>query len=226
MEYQWQTGEEEVWRKIPGVPEKYEISNKGRIRAWYKYDGHAERLHSKIIRGDGGSVCLPRKKYAISSLMQIVFGVKYCEDIDGEVWIDVRGYEDLYQVSNMGRIRSKPKVITRKNGVNQYFHERIIKFCTINSGYYRVVLHKDLGSKSFLVHRLVATHFLPNPNEYKEVNHKNEKKTDNRVENLEWCDKIYNSLYGTCQQRRIQTRLKNNNGKYGVQRRSTRDASL
>ena len=63
-------------------------------------------------------------------------------------------------------------------------------------GYLRLPLTINNKAKSYLVHRLVALAFIPNPNNYPEVNHKNEDKTDNRVENLEWCDRSYNINYG------------------------------
>lgn len=216
----------EIWKKIPGAPERYELSDNGRVRVWYRYKGSVLCPHFMIMKPDGNNIILAGKKYNIPRLMQELFGVVYCDILPEEEWLDVIGFEELYQVSNMGRVRSKPKYVERKDGVTYYQHERIIKFCKINSGYYRVLLHKDKKIKGVLVHRLVAEHFLPNINELKEVNHKNEIKTDNRVENLEWCDKIYNQNYGTCQERRIKTRLKNNNGKYGVPRRNSGSARI
>lgn len=221
-----ETHNEESWIKIPGVPERYEISDSGRVRVWYKYLGHDYKPHYEFLRPDGNVVRILDKKYNVSRLLQQLFGKSFCEDIPGEEWVDVRGYEDLYQVSTYGRVKSKSNNIVRSNGVIQFNQERIIKFCLINSGYYRVMLHKDKQTKGFLVHRLVAEHFIPNPKEYKEVNHKDEKKTNNYVDNLEWCDKVYNANYGTTQERRIRTRLKNNNGKYGVPRRNTRSAGV
>lgn len=217
---------EELWVKIPNAPERYEISNKGRFRVWYQYKGHDYCPHCEILRKDGNNVHLGRKKYNTHKLVQQLFGVSFYDDRPGEIWVNVNGFEDLYQVSNQGRVKSKSNQVLRKDGRTQFNRERIIKFCRINSGYERVILHKDKVTKSFLVHRLVAEHYLPNPEGYEEVNHKNEIKTDNRVENLEWCDKVYNSRYGTCQARRIETRLRNNGGKYGVPRKNTWRADI
>ena len=99
----------------------------------------------------------------------------------GEIWRDIRGYEGDYQVSNFGRIKSF------KNGVAKILS-------VITRGLYQVVsLHKNGKGKMFLVHRLVAQAFLPNPDNLPEVDHLNGDKTDNRVENLEWVTYSENS---------------------------------
>ena len=103
-----------------------------------------------------------------------------------EIWKDKKDYEGHYQVSNWGRVKSI-----------KFGKERILKPQKNTSGYLCVTLCKNNNQCQFEVHRLVAEVFLPNPNNYKEVNHKNEIKTDNRVENLEWCDRKYNQNYGT-----------------------------
>ena len=104
-----------------------------------------------------------------------------------EIWKDIEGYEGLYQVSNLGNILSN----------NLYAHKKpkLKKLQKHNSGYVSVSLSKDGHDKSYLVHRLVAQAFLENPNGYDFVNHKDENKRNNNVENLEWCTKSYNSTY-------------------------------
>lgn len=120
-----------------------------------------------------------------------------------EIWKDIPGYEGIYQASNLGKIKSIERWIEREDGYKNHILERIVKQHITRSdyGYYRVGLHKNGASKTFLVHRLIAATFLPNPDNYPQVNHKNEIITDNRVENLEWCSADYNVHYGTCIER-------------------------
>lgn len=101
-----------------------------------------------------------------------------------EVWKDIKGYEGKYQVSNLGRVKSL-YLINRQAKIPR---EKILKLGHNLQGYPHIHLCKDnKTSKSIFVHKLVAEAFIPNPNNYPVVNHKNEIKTDNRVENLEWC---------------------------------------
>ena len=114
-----------------------------------------------------------------------------------EIWKDIEGYENLYQVSNLGRV----KALGNGGSKNSKFSsERILKTCEIK-GYLRVTLSKDGKQKQYSVHRLVAQAFLQNPDNLPQVNHKDEDKTNNRVDNLEWCSAKYNNNYGTRIQR-------------------------
>lgn len=113
-------------------------------------------------------------------------------------WKTITGYEN-YEVSSEGDIRNK------KTG-------KILKPAKNSTGYLLVGLCKDGKLKSFLVHRLVAETWIPNPNGYPIVNHINENKEDNSVDNLEWCSYKYNSNYGTCQQRKGQAKKDSGNG--------------
>lgn len=117
-----------------------------------------------------------------------------------EIWKDIDGYVGLYQVSNLGRVKSLPHF--RNAGCSGYItSEKIIKPQILLNGYFQVCLHNDKQTKHYLIHRLVAQAFIPNPDKLPQVNHINEDKSDNRVENLEWCDNKYNINYGTCIQR-------------------------
>lgn len=116
-------------------------------------------------------------------------------DLPNEIWLPIEGYNGLYEVSNMGRVKSLGNDKIRK--------EKILHQGNMKNGYLYVVLCKEGKMKTCTVHRLVATAFIQNPNGYRCVNHKDEDKTNNRVENLEPCDHKYNSNYGTAQQRRV-----------------------
>lgn len=109
-----------------------------------------------------------------------------------EIWKDISGYEGLYQVSNLGNIKS----------FNYGGHGKIKLLKLENfKGYKRVVLSKNGKTKRYFVHRLVAMTFIPNPDDLPIVNHKDENKTNNNVNNLEWCTHEYNVNYGTRNER-------------------------
>lgn len=113
-----------------------------------------------------------------------------------EVWKDINGYKGLYQVSNLGRVRSV-----------RYNKEKIMEL-SYSHGYLRVGLYKNNKLKFHSVHRLVAQAFLSNPYNLPCVNHKDECKTNNNVDNLEWCSYQYNNTYGTVIQRRTEKNAK------------------
>ena len=103
-----------------------------------------------------------------------------------EIWKSITGYEGLYKVSNLGRVKSLNFRHTGK--------EKILR-PLLCGGYLNVQLCKEGKMKPCLIHRLVATAFIENPENLPEVNHKNQVKTDNRVDNLEWCSRKYNVRY-------------------------------
>ena len=112
-----------------------------------------------------------------------------------EIWKDIKGYEGLYQVSNFGRVKSLER--ESWNG-KAYFikKEQIRTILKDTGGYYYIGLTKEGKTKNYMVHRLVAEAFIPNPDNYPEVNHKDENKLNNCVDNLEWCTSKYNANYG------------------------------
>lgn len=110
-----------------------------------------------------------------------------------EIWRDIKGYESIYKISNLGKVLSIKRHGT-KGG--------ILKPADNGNGYLIVGLCKNKNEKTFKIHRLVAETFIPNPKGYKCVNHIKEfEKTNNCVSNLEWCTNKYNTNYGTCRER-------------------------
>lgn len=112
-----------------------------------------------------------------------------------EIWKDVVGYEGLYQVSNLGRVKSCKKLIIRKNKGNFILKEKIMKNSVTGYGYYMVNLYKNGKYTHFLVHRLVALAFIPNPLNKPCINHIDAVKTNNKTNNLEWVTYGENNLH-------------------------------
>lgn len=131
-----------------------------------------------------------------------------------EIWKPVVGYEGWYEVSSLGRVRSLSHYLDC-NGRYQKFHQgKILKQqANVRWRYMSVYLSKNGIRNRIPVHRIVASAFLPNPNNLSDVNHKDENKQNNRVDNLEWCDRLYNSNYGTGDERRRETARRNKKGR-------------
>lgn len=115
-----------------------------------------------------------------------------------EVWRIIPGYEGRYEVSNKGNVRSffagKVKRLKPMISAGRY------------NGYQMVTLYgRDKAGRKVKIHRLVAEAFIPNPARLPEINHKDENKTNNDADNLEWCTHTYNSTYGTSRQRAVAT---------------------
>lgn len=110
-----------------------------------------------------------------------------------EIWKDIEEYEDLYQVSNLGRVKR----------VNT---DIILKGCKITTGYLKVNLYKNNIACGKLIHRLVAQAFIPNSENKPQINHIDENKTNNRFDNLEWSTAKENSNYGTRNERSSKSR--------------------
>ena len=136
-----------------------------------------------------------------------------------EIWKDIEGYEGLYQVSNLGRVKALDRYVKHWRGGLLLRKEQIKRQSNDCDGYLIVTLCKEGKIKNYRVHRLVAEAFIPNPNNYPQVNHKDENKQNNFVwvnedgtvdlekSNLEWCTNKYNVTYGTGIKRRSTKRI-------------------
>lgn len=142
--------------------------------------------------------------------------------LPNEEWRDVVGYEGYYMVSNMGRIATLSHTvdfISIYDGVEvkKTFKAKqcLRKLHQGKHGYMECTLRDSKRTKLMKVHRIVAEAFIPNPQSLPSVNHKDEDKTNNKVENLEWCTCLYNANYGT-RNKRLKTSLSNahKNGLY------------
>lgn len=111
-----------------------------------------------------------------------------------EIWKDIKGYEGFYQVSNFGRIKCMEHKCPGRYGLRTV-REHIKVQVKGAKGYYYVSLYKMDKGRTFTVHRLVAQAFIPNPDNLPCVNHIDENKFNNNVENLEWCTSLYNNTY-------------------------------
>ena len=118
-----------------------------------------------------------------------------------EQWKDIAEYEGLYQISNLGRVKSLERIVERQNNHNLYVSEKILKNGICSNGYKYARLYKNGNVKHKLVHRLVATAFAENKENLPFVNHKDETRDNNTIENLEWCTREYNMNYGTTGER-------------------------
>lgn len=107
-----------------------------------------------------------------------------------ETWKDIPGLEGFYQASSFGRIKSCERIVVCRGGFKKN-KERIRKLCYLK-GYNVVMTSKEGRMQQYLVHRLVALAFLPNPDKFPDINHKDGNKQNNSLQNLEWCDKVHN----------------------------------
>ena len=124
-----------------------------------------------------------------------------------EEWRPVVGYEGLYEVSNTGQVRSVGRYYVNSLGKRFFLKGKILSLSDNGRGYLTAHLTRDKKSSSKYIHRLVAEAFILNVDGLPAVNHKDEDKTNNSVENLEWCNNDYNDNYGTRNKRVTKTKI-------------------
>lgn len=237
----------EIWKDIVGYEGLYQVSNMGRVRyldAWITRtypNGNIASIRTRkgsikslVLNNYGYSVALVKdNKKKVIRLCELVaahfyngyeegmqlthidgniannradnLSCKWMEDLPGEQWKPIKNFEGLYEVSNMGRFRS---VYKYKNTIVRSGSPAVIsvppKLLCLNklrSGYYNVTLCKESKRYDYRAHRLVALHFCEGYKRGYVVNHKDEDKSNNRADNLEWCTQLYNQRYGTAIQR-------------------------
>lgn len=127
---------------------------------------------------------------------------------NNEVWKNIRGYEGLYEISNLGRVKSLPRKSYNPNQGWFTIKGRIRKCSYDMDGYKQVILSKDGINKCYKLHRLIALAFISNPNQLPQINHIDECKTNNNINNLEWCTLLYNINHGTGIERQVKKRSK------------------
>jgi hypothetical protein len=123
-------------------------------------------------------------------------------------WKPVVGYEGWYEVSDTGIVRSLPRETNHERFGTMHPKGKVLTQHPDKRGYLTVTLCRNGSRKTSLVHRLVAEAFIPNPDNLDTVNHKNEVREDNCVDNLEWLSRYDNMMYGTCIERRTEKRKK------------------
>lgn len=112
-----------------------------------------------------------------------------------ELWYDIKGYEDYYEITKSGNIRSKPRRVNFKINNTRFVPPKILSTRVNNRGYISTELNTNNIGKCVIIHVLIARTFIPNPENKPQVNHINGIKTDNRIENLEWCTAKENRIH-------------------------------
>ena len=184
---------DEQWVKVPGYS-KYEVSNLGQIvkigktkRIPVKVSQTRNYIYVYLADGSGKNKQVNFKMLLDQCFDEHIYSDHSADDLDGEEWRDVVGWEHAYEVSNCGRVRTKHHMRKGKNDTSSEVNVRIRKTYVDADGYLRLSLSYNGVVKIVGVHRLVAEAFLPNPDHLPQVSHLNGNKSDNCVSNLEWC---------------------------------------
>ncbi len=146
-----------------------------------------------------------------------------------EVWKDISGYEGLYQVSNLGAVRSKDRrAVNHRNGATRIVRGGKLAPFDNGHGYLCVCLHSKGHRKNYYVHRLVAEAFIDNPLEKPCINHLDSNTRNNNAENLEWCTQLENVRYSVEKMKkpRSKSRPSNTGEKYISRRQDKRNGRI
>lgn len=139
-----------------------------------------------------------------------------------EVWKPIKGYEDYYEVSSFGRVRSKDRYVKNSIKSIRLCKGQIIVAGDNGNGYLYVSLNKNHKRKHFYVHRLVADHFCEHPEGKDYVNHIDYNTKNNNALNLEWCTQKENTLHSVCHMKHRRPNNKSNTGEYGISYRKSK----
>ena len=192
--------EEEIWKIIPNSDNKYAISNYGRVYGFKRKRilSNGKRSYIEMsINYNSILAIIPKLIRELFTDKENLSRWRKPDSLTGEIWKDIKGFENLYQISNLGRVKLLDKESPHFNSIHgvKFISELIKKTEIGKNGYYRVGLTKDNKTKHFLIHRLVGIAFMPNPENKPQINHKNGNKLDNRLENLEWVTRSENSIH-------------------------------
>ena len=191
--------ENEVFKEITEFP-TYLLSNYARLYS---------KKHKRILKIFKDCAVMyvgkDRSNIPILKLMREMFPNEQdlseyakIKDLPNELWLPVKDYEDIYHISNMGRLKVLDRTCwlsEEKQTFTRIKREHISARCDIKTWYPNHILIKVNTKKTKTIHRLVAEHFIPNPLNLPQINHKNGLKWDNRVENLEWVTAQENSIH-------------------------------
>lgn len=170
------------------------------------YGKSSGRTHSDVVAGYD----VPFSALDLSLSFDTMETKSTTKNLEGEIWKDIPNYEGLYKVSNLGRFISLKREVVGNNGGKYEIKDRIF-YGNLNkhNGYLYIHLSKNGKGHVFRAHKIVALVFIPNPNNYPIINHKDENKQNNRADNLEWCDCKYNLNYGNSRKKLSTSMVKN-----------------